>query len=75
MVTATHLVVDVGLTPVAPNGQIREAQDQRVFGPGSVIHHVFVNITTTEHLGGETAGETGETAGEACAEQVRQVTW
>lgn len=51
--------MDVGLTQVAPYGEIREAQDQRMFRHNAMSNHVFVNITTTVHL--RTAEWTGET--------------
>ena len=45
-----YLVVQVGLTVVAPHWQVWEAEYYGMLGHRAVDHHVLVDIATAEHL-------------------------
>lgn len=42
--------MNIGLAQVAPHGEVREAQHHGMFRHHAVIHHVLVDVATTEHL-------------------------
>lgn len=43
-------MVYVGVAQVTPYGDVREAQDQRMFPHGAVSHHVFVHVAAAQYL-------------------------
>lgn len=49
-----HLVVDVGLAWVAPDGQVSKAEHQGMARRHPMQHHVLINEATTQHLGHNT---------------------
>ena len=48
--SCTHLVMDVGLTGVAPDRQVSKAKNQRVTGHLAMGHHVLIYKAPTQHL-------------------------